>query len=232
MRQLVGVDGCRAGWVALSDSGGSLDACVHADWPSLMRRAAPDAIIAVDIPIGLPNRGARTCDLEARRYLGVPRCSSVFPSPVLACLPRGSYEAICARHRKADGRGLSRQAFHLLPKIREVDGYLLGHAQERSRIFEVHPEVSFAAWNAGNALRHRKLTAAGRRERLSLIESAWNGERERLWAVVRGTGCHHDDLNDAFAALWTARRIASGTSRALPEIPEADDRGIRMAIFV
>jgi predicted RNase H-like nuclease len=137
----------------------------------------------------------------------------------------------CARHRKADGRGLSRQAFHLLPKIREVDGYLLRFAQERSRIFEVHPEVSFAAWNDGNALRHRKLTAAGRKERLALIQSVWNGEWERLRAVVRGTGCHDDDFNDAFAALWTARRIAGGTSRALPEIAETDEHGIRMTIF-
>src|SRR5579872_2534270 len=46
-------------------------------------------------------------------------------------------------HRKADERGLSKQAFHLLPKIRQVDQYLLEHAHDRSRILELHPEVSF-----------------------------------------------------------------------------------------
>lgn len=57
--KLVGVDGCRGGWIAVSEIDGSLDARVHADWRSLMRRAADDSTIAVDIPIGLPIRGAR-----------------------------------------------------------------------------------------------------------------------------------------------------------------------------
>src|SRR5487761_1764958 len=103
--QLVGVDGCRCGWVAVSESDQLLDACVHADWGSLMRSAAQDAIIAVDIPIGLPIRGARICDLEVRRYPGAPRASSVFPAPVRACLIDGSYEKVSARHRQTDGRG-------------------------------------------------------------------------------------------------------------------------------
>lgn len=231
MPELIGVDGCRGGWVAVSESDSSLDACVHADWLSLMRRVADDALIAVDIPIGLPIRGARTCDLEARKYLGAPRGSSVFPTPVRACLAGGSYAALSACHRKADGRGLSKQACYLLPKIRELDEYLLGHVHDRSRILEVHPEVCFAAWNAGKALQHRKSNGSGRAERLSLIDSVWNGEAERLWALVRRSGCRHDDLNDAFAALWTARRFARRTAQALPVIPETDEHGIRMVIF-
>jgi predicted RNase H-like nuclease len=36
-----------------------------------------------------------------------------------------------------------------------------------------------------------------------------------------------DDLLDAYAMLWTARRIAAGTSKRLPEIAQLDDRGVR-----
>jgi predicted RNase H-like nuclease len=227
---LVGVDGCRGGWIAVSDWGGSLDAGVHENWLSFVGNVKPDALIAVDIPIGLPARGARACDVEARRFLGIPRGSSVFPAPVRACLATGSYETIAARHRRADGRGLSKQAFHLLPKIRQLDEYLLEHTREISRVYEIHPEVSFATWNEGRALQHSKASAAGRAEREQLIDAIWQGERERLWARVQGRGCRPDDLNDAFAALWTAVRIARGSARRRPQTMETDEHGLRMEI--
>jgi predicted RNase H-like nuclease len=145
---LAGVDGCPGGWIAVTESRGRLDARVYADWANLMQTVGHGVVIAVDIPIGLPANGARTCDLEARSYLGALRGSSVFPAPVRACLTPGSYELLSARHRRVDRRGLSKQAFNLLPKIREVDQYLLQHPRDRSRIREVHPEVSFATWNA------------------------------------------------------------------------------------
>lgn len=229
-RILAGVDGCPGGWVAVTESHGRLGACVYPNWLKLMQSVGHAALIAVDIPIGLPTNGARRCDLEARRYLGAPRRSSVFPTPVRACITPGSYDLLGARHRRIDGRGLSKQAFNLLPKIREVDQYLLEHPRDRSRIREVHPEVSFTTWNDGRALMHRKTCVSGRRERERLIDMNWNGERERLWALIRGNGCRRDDLNDALAALWTARRIASGMARRLPSVVELDERGLRMEI--
>ena len=228
---LVGVDGCPGGWIVVAESDDGLNASVHPDWMSVMRNRERGSLIAVDIPIGLPASGARLCDIETRAYLGGPRSSSVFPTPVRACLVPGSYEEVSARHRSCDGRGLSRQAFNLLPKIRQVDQYLLGHAADWPRIWEVHPEVSFKIWNAGCALQHRKTHRSGRNQRESLIDSVWKGERERIFAGVKGTGCRRDDLNDAFAALWSARRIASGLARKWPETTdEADERGLRMQI--
>jgi predicted RNase H-like nuclease len=40
-----------------------------------------------------------------------------------------------------------------------------------------------------------------------------------------------DDINDAFAVLWTARRIHAGRARGIPDPPERDARGIGMAIW-
>jgi len=227
---LVGVDGCRGGWIAVSDWCGSLDAGVHENWLGVVGDANPDALLAVDIPIGLPARGARACDVEARRFLGLPRGASVFSTPVRACLASGSYETVAARLRRADGRGLSKQAFHLLPKIRQLDEYLLEHTRDIPRIYEVHPEVSFATWNEGRALQHNKASDAGRAEREHLTDAIWKGARERLWARVRGSGCRPDDLNDAFAALWTAVRIARGSARRRPQAMETDEHGLRMEI--
>lgn len=228
---LVGIDGCPSGWIAVAESDDGLNACVHPDWISVMRNHQRTSLIAVDIPIGLPARGARLCDIETRRYLGGPRGSSVFPTPVRECLLPGSYEEVCARHRRCDGRGLSRQAFNLLPKIRQVDQYLRDHSSDWLRVREVHPEVSFKIWNAECALQHRKTHRSGRTQRERLIDSVWNAERERLFDVVKGTGCRRDDLNDAFAALWSARRIARGLAHKWPETTdEADARGLRMQI--
>ena len=39
-----------------------------------------------------------------------------------------------------------------------------------------------------------------------------------------------DDLYDALAALWTARRIKRGIAETLPEEPSADEHGLPMRI--
>lgn len=129
------------------------------------------------------------CDLEARRYLRAPRASSVFPAPVRAALAGGTYLEVCNAHHHADGRRISRQAFSILPKIKEVDEVLSHRPALQGRIREIHPEVCFAVWNGGRAMRHRKSSPTGRAERESLIDAVWPGERERLRGEIRRLGC-------------------------------------------
>jgi predicted RNase H-like nuclease len=171
--------------------------------------------VAVDIPIGLPDRGPRSCDVEARTRLG-PRRSSVFPAPVRAVLGCATWEEANARSRAVDGRGLPRQAFNLLPKIGEVDG-LLSPARQ-ARIVEAHPELCFASI-AGAPLLQPKRTVAGR------------DVRSALAGVVPAplSGAAADDVLDAHAALWTARRVAAGDEERLGG-GERDRRGLRMEI--
>ena len=40
-----------------------------------------------------------------------------------------------------------------------------------------------------------------------------------------------DDLLDAFAALWSAQRLARGEARVLPSSPELDGTGLAMEIL-
>jgi predicted RNase H-like nuclease len=40
-----------------------------------------------------------------------------------------------------------------------------------------------------------------------------------------------DDVVDAAAVAWTARRIATGAARTLPEVPEPGDGGRAVAIW-
>jgi predicted RNase H-like nuclease len=231
---LAGVDGCRGGWIAVIEDSGRLESRVFPDWSRLMAKLRRATLIGVDIPIGLPGRDSRQCDLEARRRLGPPRRSSVFPTPVRGVLTEGlSYREASDLHRHIDGRGLSRQAYALLPKIREVDGYLREEdLASQQRVVEIHPEVSFAVWNGGTAMAYRKSKLVGRSERERLIDREWPHDRERLWASVRDAGCARDDLNDAFAALWTVRRAGAGMAETLAPVAELDGVGLRMAITV
>jgi predicted RNase H-like nuclease len=58
---------------------------------------------------------------------------------------------------------------------------------------------------------------------------AGRAEREALWASL-GPGVRRDDLNDALAALWTARRIVRGTAIEIPASPVYDALGLPMRI--
>lgn len=84
--QIAGVDGCKAGWIAVilqPDSPARAEAKVFENLTNLAGALNPDSIIAVDMPIGLPERaskGGRAPDWAAKEFLG-PRKGSVFLVP-------------------------------------------------------------------------------------------------------------------------------------------------------
>src|SRR5690606_24689312 len=82
--RVLGVDACGAGWIGISPGDTGVAAYVAADLEALVARADSDgrvSVVAVDIPIGLPDRGRRRADILARARLG-PRRSSLFITPV------------------------------------------------------------------------------------------------------------------------------------------------------
>ena len=178
--------------------------------------------MAVDAPIGLVERGARACDVAARAVLG-PRRSSVFPAPLRPLLGAASYAEASRLRRAIEGKGLSRQTWAIVPKIVELDALL--RAQRRPRapsLREVHPEVSFLKLNRDRPLAASKRKPEGRAERLALLRG-WCGDAiDRALAERRALACAADDVLDAFAALWTAERIARGAAISLPPEPPRD----------
>ena len=139
---LAGVDGCKAGWVvALVPDRGDGPTSVHVVATFAAVLAMRPVTIAVDMPIGLPSAGRRACDVATRSQLGARR-SSVFPSPIRPMLDAATYPEALVIGRRVDGRGLSRQAFNLIPKIRDVDRNMTRRKQ--AWIGEAHPELCFA----------------------------------------------------------------------------------------
>jgi predicted RNase H-like nuclease len=181
-------------------------------------------LIVLDVPIGLPAKGARSCDVSARRMLRKRGCC-VFPAPIRPMLSATTYVEAKAARLNVDGKGCSLQAYGILPVVRDVDASMSADLQRRVR--EGHPEVSFMEL-AGSPLTTKKRTTEGRHQRLSALEPYFSDLSEQIHGLKRRGAV--TDAIDAYAMLFTARRIRDGTAVALPREPETDSRGLRMEI--
>lgn len=233
---VAGVDGCRGGWVAVlieleaSRISRAAIYLAHRVVEILDMEPALHAV-AIDIPIGLldrPEPGGRLCDREARRLLGRPRASSVFNPPLRQQLSAKVYGGSLTK-------GMSRQTFSLLPKIREVDEALLGST--RGLFYEAHPELAFALV-AGRPMTFNKKRVPGRRERVAVLRklpAPWGDVLGRVLACgeicYRRSKIGRDDLVDAAILSWAASRIAAGQARSLPPAPPVDGLDRPMAIW-
>jgi predicted RNase H-like nuclease len=174
----------------------SLSWAVFPTIEALLAQSPPVDLVALDVPIGLPDRGARVCDLEARQRLG-RRKSSVFPAPVRDVLAANSYREACQARTAAEGKRMSIQAWSIVPKIREVDGTLRSKPSLVGRVREVHPELCFCQMAGGQPMAHRKKTAAGEAERRALLVEHFGRAVDDALAEVRKLGCARDDVLDA-----------------------------------
>ena len=227
-----GADGCKAGWISLARDldTGAIEARCFASAGDLLQQEPIPAVICVDIPIGLTEAGPRACDVAARTILGRPRASSVFPAPIRPVLAARSWEEACTIRERIEGKRMSKQAWGIVDKVRDIDRKLRSRPELADRVHEVHPEVSFAAW-AGKVMLHPKRSRDGNAERRQLITNYFGPDafgRVREQFPVKRVG--HDDIADAFAVLWTAERVARGNARTLPATPPLDPHGLRMEI--
>jgi predicted RNase H-like nuclease len=161
-------------------------------------------VIAVDIPIGIPEHDARPADEAARSFVG-PRASSVFTTPVRRVLEAATYAEARGVATELTGKSISAQTYALRRRILEVDDY----AQRDDRVIEVHPEVSFRELARGPLQSKHK--AHGLIERRRLLEEAGLQLPESVARVAE------PDLLDATVAAWTARRYAFGEAVPLPD---------------
>lgn len=229
---LVGVDGARSGWIAVTETSSNLQFQVFPTPTALFQNFPSAAVIAVDIPMGLSESGPRAPDALARKFVGGKRASSIFSAPVRGILDAQSQPEASRRHRAIDGRGFGTQAFGILPKIRDWDSLLRSDLSARERVYEIHPEVSFAELNGRLGLTPSKKTPEGARLRAKLLAREFGQEavRDLLTRVPRREAAS-DDALDALVALWSARRIASGQAMSLPAYPSMDSCGLRTAIY-
>jgi predicted RNase H-like nuclease len=241
MKMVAGVDACKAGWLCVlldAETGTPHKAFIM---KTIAEVAALDDVarIAIDIPIGLPERtgpGGRGCDAALRDRLG-PRKSSVFSIPARhATYSDVTYPELChiARQHSDPPRAISIQCFHILLKIREVDMLMTRELQQR--FVECHPEGCFWAMNGGKPLtegkkRKSRPNRLGLEMRRRLLEIAGFPRDFLTERRFRAAEAGEDDLLDACACAWTARRVLRGEAWRFPDEPMIDPRGLRMEIW-
>jgi predicted RNase H-like nuclease len=226
MDAYLGVDISSGRWAGYL-LGDRQDAAVVADTIEELVAAAatvgrPNAI-AIDVPLDPPTSGVRACDAAARAVLG-GRSATLFTAPALPALEVarrhgfgiGGYKEAAEANRAAQGVGLSRQAYGLAAKILDVHDWLARGGAAGIPVIECHPELSFA-----HLVNPRQPVAVPFRK------TSWEGLRRRM-KMLHGAGIDvqyvrdetgqigADDLLDAAAAAWTARRYAAGNAVRLP----------------
>lgn len=235
---LAGVDGCKAGWIAVfvKAEGDAAEVRIFSRFADVLKE--PAAVVAVDMPIGLPVRvghGGRAAENAVRPLLGA-RQSSVFSVPSRVAIYAPDYrEACCIALETSDPpRKVSKQLFNIGPKIREIDTCLRPDPLAAARVFEVHPEVAFWRLNGERALMEPKkvrgrLHPPGLALRRQLLIA--NGMPRLAIEADPPKGAAADDLLDALACAAVARRIHRGQAESFPNPPPRDEHDLKMAIW-
>ena len=201
-RCVLGLDGCKRGWVGVRldlDQVAPPAARFYWIFDDALTDSDAPAVIAVDMPIGfldVAQRGGRLCERLARHRLG-PRRNSVFSAPTRAAFAHAyDYGAALEANRAGGEIGLSRQCFHLIPKLKEIDALMTPTLQQRVR--ESHPELVFTVLNGGRPMRFAKKTRSGHLERIRLLTSAGeaSASTESSSILARTSACA--------AAAWRA----------------------------
>jgi predicted RNase H-like nuclease len=225
---VLGVDACAGGWVGVllqpARPAQVLMAEAIGGVVELARESVNVEVVAIDIPIGLPDAGRRQADQLARK--AVPgKSSSVFTTLVRRSWEAESRAAADEISRSITGMGVPAHTWALRDKLLQVDDWL--RTRPPLRVVEIHPEVTFAEI-AGAPVLPSKHTPEGLRDRRAVLA----GAGMTVPPFYRGQGHDEDDLLDACAAAWTALRCAAGTARSLPEVPEVFSDGLPAAIWV
>jgi predicted RNase H-like nuclease len=221
----LGLDGFSKGWVVVQlDDRRSGEIEFRANIDEVFAKSYTMAMI--DIPIGLPDKGYRQCDLEGRELLGRSR-SRLFTGARRPLLDFTKREAAHRWAKRADGHGVSCQLFCLLPKIKQVDDAMTPYRQRRNR--ETHPELVFMRLNGGIPLPSKK-TPEGIRIRRNLLVKFGIAQID-AWLDCRiGTGAKADDILDACACALAAKE-ANAACRLPRQKPGPDNKGLRMEIW-
>lgn len=230
----LGIDGCRAGWIAIS-----LDDDNAGYWLLESNKELGEFFekfdrTFIDVPIGLvENEHIRECDEELRTVLGPDYRASVFNPPMRMALNAPTYGEASMTSYETTGKKISIQAWNITPNIKVVDRFLQQNEELRKKVFESHPELLFQKLNGGSPILQKKATKKGLRHRLGLLKNQ-NKFVDDFFRDIkeeyRRNQVDEDDIIDAMALALFARRSLDLELKTLPENPEIDSTGLKMAI--
>ena len=207
--QFIGVDSCKKGWfvVALNVSL-NWEVGVFEDFSKVVAKYSSFDNLLIDIPIGLPTMGSRLCDAEARKILG-RRGTSVFTVPCRKAVYSAGYEEACNVNLEINGKKLSKQTWNIIPKIKQLEKFLVSNTYYLNKIRESHPEICFWALAGKRPMQNSKKTDYGITERLDIMkkifpkaEILFNHSKYKF----KRSEVSKDDIVDAMALCLSASK--------------------------
>lgn len=208
-----GIDGTANGWVSADYTGSGWRLEFHRSLESIRFERS-----LIDIPVGLPEKSTRACDRKARRFLSPERHYSVFNCPVRQAVYADSYTEASDINEELTGKRISRQAWNIVPKIREADT-----AARESELRESHPEVFFKSLSR-ESVEKSKNSDEGLNQRIDVLR---NFGDVSVTEEFSQPGVTEDDLVDAMV-LSLGSELDLETFQ---EDPETDNHGLEMSIL-
>lgn len=134
----LGIDGCRAGWYAVSLDDGEAGYWLLESPEQLKEYFDEFDRIFIDIPIGLAEESyVRKCDGKLRDVLGPGYQASVFDPPIRPALYAPTYAEASMTSYEITGKKISTQAWNITPNIRMVDQFLQDDEELRRKVLRV-----------------------------------------------------------------------------------------------
>ena len=220
MSVIIGIDGCKSGWFSVwENQDKSIHSSVFSNLNELKNffKNESQLIVGIDMPVVLSEVIPRQADQLARKLLS-KKASSVFTAPTPEMLNQPNYEKASLVSKRLFGKSMSLQSWYLFPKIKDVQT-MIHH--EDMQIYEIHPELSFRAMNNEQVILESKKTLEGFALRNSLLSMHF---KNFIFEEIRRHYARKDvmdnDILDALAVLWSAKRIQSNQASFLPQTPE------------
>jgi len=217
---IIGIDGCKSGWFSIwENQDKSIHSSVFSNLNELKNffKNESQLIVGIDMPVILSEVIPRQADQLARKLLS-KKASSVFTAPTPEMLDQPNYEKASLVSKKHFGKSMSLQSWYLFPKIKDVQT-MIHH--EDMQIYEIHPELSFRAMNNEQVILESKKSPEGFAIRNSLLSMHFeNFIFEEIRRQYARKDVMDNDILDALAVLWSAKRIQSNQASFLPQAPE------------
>ena len=184
------------------------------------------------MPLGLSNGEIpRQIDTLLRAHLHKGSKSTIFTAPCRPALYQETYAAANFLNKSMEGKGISKQSWNIFPKIRELDQFLIDHADLRSLVYESHPEYCFQRFNGMSPLSSKHSTI-GKEERISILGRLLPAmDLSDFWNHIALAKMKYGTIMDKLDAMVLSLAAQSWDRISyLEKYHEVDDLGIPMRI--
>lgn len=228
----IGIDGCRGGWITAVYDGKQICIEKFASISAILSKYHTFDEMLIDMSIGLPSTPADVRPDAAARKIVSPRTSTIFAVPSRQAVYEVTEKLQMEANKRALGKGLSKQTMAIIPKIRELDQYLVQHREYANVIKESHPEVCFARLN-GAVVMSKKSKADGLSERIDILNKHLsNLDKQFIVDTAHTLKCNADDIVDAIVLAVTGCLNAQNKCEVIPKHVQKDEKNLKMQMIV